>query len=207
MAAVTQDPQSKAMLFDGASISQLATLFKKDKRDVTKQIAGLRACGKRQGNPIWHVREAAQYLVEPIGDIEEKIKRMHHRDLPPMLLKEFWNGQNARLKFEEEQGDLWRTDKVLEHYATAFKALRTEILLMADAVDRTAELSDRQREIIREMTDGLLKNLRKTLVDQFKNEPDRNFDDERASAQAGGESSDSSGSEESGDFEDPAAGL
>lgn len=196
------DSSTKTMIFDGCSISQLGQIFGMDNRTVTKRIQGLAACGKRQGHPIYKVAEAARYLVDPIGDIEAHIKKMHHRDLPPMLLKEFWAGQNARLKFEEEQGDLWRTERVLEHYATAFKTLRTEILLMADSLDRQAELSDKQRALIRKATDGLLKNLRTSLIEQFKHEPERDHDAEREDS-----GSDAAGSVFEGADDDPAAGL
>ncbi|AAQ63366.1 terminase small subunit [Burkholderia phage BcepNazgul] len=214
------DSASKAILFDGASISQLGQLFTMDNRTVTKRIQGLRACGKRQGHPIYKVAEAARYLVDPVGDIEAHIKKMHHRDLPPMLLKEFWSGQNARLKFEEEQGDLWRTEKVLQHYAESFKTLRTEILLMVDSVDRQAELSDKQRAIIRKMTDSLLKSLRNSLIEQFKHEPERDHEAERieSTGDSGGsgdgedgvrglQDRDSAGSVFEGTDDDPAAGL
>jgi hypothetical protein len=196
------DQMSRLMIYDGCNVSQLAEMFKMDPRTIQKKIRALKPAGKRAGFPIWRIRDVAPYLVEPKGNIEEKIKTMNHRDLPPMLLKEFWAGQNARLKFEEEQGDLWRTDKVLEHYAQAFKTMRTEILLVADAVDRTAEMSDRQRGILRKMMDGLLKNLRTALVDQFKHEPDRDYDAER-----GHSSSDSVSGEDGRDSTDPAAGL
>lgn len=196
------DERSKEMIFDGASVSQLVEIFKLDARTIAKKIRALTPSGKRHGYPIYHIRDVAKYVVDPVGNLEDKIKRMHHRDLPPMLLKEFWAGQNARLKFEEDQGDLWRTEVVLQHYAEAFKTMRTEILLVADAIDRTAEMSDRQRALLRKTMDGMLKNLRTALVDKFKNEPDRNFETERPTPEAGmdqGAGGDSSGDGERGE--------
>lgn len=172
------DDQSRAMLFRGASISQLATLFGYDNRTVTKRIFGLKPCGKRQGHPIYAVREAAPYLVDPIGDIEAHIKKMNHRDLPPLLLKEFWNGQMARLKFEKEQGFHWPTDKVVEHYASVFQTFRTRILLAVDFVEREAEMTERQRNACKRILDTLMADIRAELIERFANEPKRSDTDE-----------------------------
>lgn len=170
------DATTKAIIFEGVSISQLATIFAMDNRTITRKINGLAPCGTRVGYPIYDLKEAAAYLVEPKGDIGEYIKKMNHRDLPPMLLKEFWTGQNARLKFEEEQGDLWRTSEVVEHLGEVFKTLRMTVLLTRDRVEREAELSDRQRSIIDNVIDGALSDMHEGLVERFRNEPDRNFD-------------------------------
>lgn len=167
------DDQSRAMLFDGASISQLATLFGYDNRTVTKRIFGLKPCGKRQGHPVYSVREAAPYLVDPIGDIEAHIKKMNHRDLPPLLLKEFWNGQMARLKFEKEQGYHWPTDEVHGHFASVFQTFRTRILLAVDLVEREAEMTDRQRNACKRILDTLMADIRLELIERFANEPKR----------------------------------
>lgn len=167
------DDQTRVMLFEGASISQLATLFGYDNRTVTKRIFGLKPSGKRQGHPVYAVREAAPYLVDPIGDIEAHIKKMNHRDLPPVLLKEFWNGQMARLKFEKEQGWHWPTDTVIEHYSKVFQVFRTRILLAVDLVEREAEMTDRQRNACKAVLDTLMSDVRAELIERFANEPKR----------------------------------
>lgn len=170
-----QDDATKAMLFDGASVSQLGRLFRHDNRTVTKKIQGLKSAGRRAGHPIYDVAEAARYLVIPLGDIEDHIRKMRPEDLPPALQREFWAGQTARQKFEEDQGDLWRTADVIEHYSKAFMGLRTALLLLPDMVEKSAELTDRQKHIVQRGVDGAMRDLHKTLVGMFENEPERTF--------------------------------
>lgn len=176
-ASADMDANTRAMLFEGASISQLATLFGYDNRTVAKRIFGLKPSGKRRGHPVYAVREAAAYLVDPVGDIEAHIKKMNHRDLPPLLLKEFWNGQMARLKFEREQGWHWPTDKVVEHYSKVFQTFRTRILLAVDLVEREAEMTERQRNACKRLLDGLMADVRADLIEKFKDEPKRSNED------------------------------
>lgn len=171
------DEHTRAMLFEGASISQLATLFGYDNRTVAKRIFGLKPSGKRRGHPVYAVKEAAAYLVDPVGDIEAHIKKMNHRDLPPLLLKEFWNGQMARLKFETAQGWHWPTDKVIEHYSSVFQVFRTRILLAVDLVEREAEMTERQRNACKRLLDGLMADIRADLIEKFKDEPKRTNED------------------------------
>lgn len=161
------DRTSKVMLYQGASIGQLGLIFGMDNRTVSRKLGLLSPKGTRGGHPIYSIREAAALLVKPVGDIEEHIKKMHHRDLPPMLLKEFWSGQKARLDYEEATGDLWRTDAVIEHVSEAFKQCRTELLLMSDAVEREQSLSERARTILKGLIDGCLGGMRTRLFSAF----------------------------------------
>jgi hypothetical protein len=171
-----QDDDSKAMLFEGASISQLASLFGHDNRTITKKIQGVRSVGKRAGHPIYKISEAAAYLVKPMGDIEDYIKKMSPDDLPPKLSKEFWSGQIARMKFEEDRNDLWRTSDVIAHFADTFKVARTTIMLTVDQIEKTTELTEQQRNMMLAQMDNLMNSLNKNLIEQFQNEPDRTFE-------------------------------
>lgn len=172
-----QDDTTKALLFDGASVSQLGRMFKHDNRTVAKKIQGLRPCGRRAGHPIYDVAEAARYLVIPLGDIEDHIRKMRPEDLPPALMKEFWAGQTARQNFEENQGDLWRTGDVMAHLSKTFMAMRTALLLLPDMVEKSVELTDKQRGIVQRGVDGAMKELHNNLIGMFENEPERTFDE------------------------------
>lgn len=173
LGAKMMDEESRAILYDGCSLSQLSTIFDSDNREVARKIKNLAPCGERMGYPIYKLSEAAAFLIPPQGDIAEAIKKMSPKDLPPALTKEFWAGQHARLKFEEDQGDLWRTSYIIEKLSELFKTLRMSILLMQDQVERQTALTDQQRDIIRTMTDGVLNDLANSLIERFKNEPDR----------------------------------
>jgi hypothetical protein len=172
-----QDQETKAMLFDGASVSQLGRLFNHDNRTVAKKIQGLRPVAKRSGHPIYSIAEAARYLVIPLGDIEDHIRKMRPEDLPPVLMREFWAGQTARQNFEENQGDLWRTSDVMAHLSKTFMAMRTALLLLPDMVEKSVELTDKQRGIVQRGVDGAMKELHHNLIGMFENEPERTFDE------------------------------
>lgn len=170
------DKESLAIINAGASITQLGVIFDLDQREITKRIRGVSPVGERYGAATYLIKDVAPYLVPPQGNIEETIKKMSPKDLPPALSKEFWSAQHARLKFEEDRGDLWRTSDIVELLSEVFKTLRMTILLTQDHLEKQSQLTERQREAIREMVDGLLNDLADALVDRFKNEAPRKFD-------------------------------
>lgn len=161
------DDASKLMLYTGASISQLAILFRQNKGTVSQKIAGVQPCGFRAGFPIYAVYDVAPYLVKPVGDFEEAIKRMHHDDIPSLLHKNYWQGKREKMKFEEEQGLLINVYEAAELIAKAFKALRMTIMLMPDAIEREHVLTDDHRSALKRLVDGFLSEARTNLIDAF----------------------------------------
>ena len=167
------DEETKGLLFEGASISQLGKLFGMDNRTVQSKITGIEPCGRRAGHPIYAVKEAAPFLVETqldIDDIEQVItyvRKLNHTNLPKMLTKEFWAAMTAKQKFEENAGDLWRTDHVSEVFADLVKAIRIPLVLAHDTIANEMELSDNQRSALTHIIDGLLEELSDAVAKQF----------------------------------------
>jgi len=151
-----------------ATMAQLAQLFETDAKTLPKRLRGLRPSGQRHNTTTYKIREAAARIVKPGYAIEYYLRTMNHSELPPLLTKEYWNGQRARQIYEENAGDLWRTSQVVEGFAEAFKTLRMSLLLMADAVDRETELSEPQRKVIKRNIDGAIDELREKMVERFK---------------------------------------
>lgn len=171
LGATLNDDETRAIIYEGCSLSQLATIFDLDNREIARKIHGLGPCGERMGYPIYKLADAAVYLVPPNKrDISDAIKRMSPRDLPPSLTKEFWAAQQARANFEEDQGDLWRTGEVVEVLGEVFKTSRMSLLLMRDQVERQSELTDQQRDIIQALIDGVLNEMSNSLVKRFNND-------------------------------------
>lgn len=165
MAVRTKPQEHLQALFDGCSISELASIFDKDKRTVSEKIRAVKPSGMRDGFPIYHLKEAARHLVDPVVDVEAYIKQLRPNDLPPFLLKEFWAGQLTKQKFELNDASLWPTEDVMSVLAAVFKNLKTGILLFADTIEAKTDLTDKQRRLINELSDGLLVELHRTLVE------------------------------------------
>lgn len=178
------DDETKAIIYEGATIRQLGIMFRADPKVVSRKVAGLVPVGRRRGNNIYRVDEAASRLVKPGYDIERYIREMNHLDLPPLLAKEFWNAQRSRQAFEEQEGDLWRTADVVQALSEAFTTCRMSLLLTTDAVERQSSLTDLQRVIIKGLIDGALADMREKLKDRFK---DYGMDGRPISAGAGGQ--------------------
>jgi hypothetical protein len=165
-----RDEVTSELLASGeASMAQLAHLFRTDAKTLPRRLHGIRPTNVRSGVRVYDIREAASRLVKPGYSIEHYIRRMHHNELPVGLSKEFWAGQRSRQEFEIKQGDLWPTAKVVEFLAETLKDARMTILLFPETVERETGVTDAQRKTIRRLCDGLIDELRKTLVEKFEN--------------------------------------
>lgn len=164
-----KDEVTSVLLATGeATIAQIAQLFETDAKTLPKRLKRLIPTGMRSGYKVFKIREAAAYLVAPGYEIEEFIRQMSPQELPSLLLKEFWNGQRARLEYEKSLGNLWETPAVVEAFGEVLGVVRMTLLLFADDVDREDSLSDGQRAIIRRMTDALIVTLGENISEKFK---------------------------------------
>ncbi len=164
------DDETMAAIYRGLNQSQLMALFRLDNRTIKRKLfeADVKPVGKHHGADLYAVFDVAPYLCKPIFDIEATIKRMSHDDLPKSLTKEFWAGLRSKQDYEEKAGLLWRTEKIVEEVGDLMKLVKMSTLLMLDAVERQSELTDRQREIIRSLSHGMLNDLLKRVEAKFK---------------------------------------
>lgn len=161
------DDESKGLIYEGASLSQLSAIFRKDIRNVTRKLHGVMPIGKREGHAIYDLAEAARYLVVPPGDIEAVVKKMSPADLPKELSKDFWAAMKSKQDFEERAGDLWPTYMVIEAFGEIVQLVRMSSRLVVDGVERRTELTDKQREIVNSLVEGMMNELRQKIEETF----------------------------------------
>lgn len=162
------DEESTAIIYSGGSVRQLSIMFKSDPAVITRKLGGLVPCGRRHGTNIYSIKEAAERLVEPGYSIERYIMEMNHTDLPPLLSKEFWNSQIARTKFEEMNGDLFRTADVVRIVAELLTTYRFVAQTLPDTLEREAGLTREQKATVRRVLDGALADGRDKIIARFK---------------------------------------
>lgn len=169
MAREKLDPKSQAMLFEGLNLSELSVAFAMDHRVITEKIHGVPPSGTRNNTSVWRIKDVYSLLWRPTTEqVDAAMQRLNHADLPKTLSKEYWAGKRSRQEYMLKNGDLWPTIKVVSEVGELLKIMKMQALLTADAVDRQTELTDRQRNIIKGLMDGMLRDLHKHVVEKFK---------------------------------------
>lgn len=164
----SDDPETSAIIYEGATIRQLALMFKMDPKVVTSKVSSLVPVGRRRGTSVYSIPEAASRLVKPGYEIERVIMNMNHSDLPPMLQNAFWSAQKTRAAYEEMIGDLWRTSRVVRLISVLFNSVRMILLLLPDTIEREAGLSREQKAVVRRVVEGALVEGRKAIMKEFE---------------------------------------
>ena len=158
------------MTHRGLLATQIEAILGADRKKTAAVLATKTPSGEKYGRPTYRLRDVAADIVKPNVDDEElarMIKTMHFSDLPMVLRKEFWAGQKSKQQYEVAAGDLWPTAKVIENVGEVYKMVVMAARLTSDAVERQVELSERQRAIIRDQMNGMLRNLEKVIRDRF----------------------------------------
>lgn len=159
---------SELLSSGAATFSQIAQLFETDAKTLPQRMRGIAPVGSRNGYKIYNIREAASRLVKPGYEIEDFIRQMSPQELPPLLSKEYWNGQRARVAFEREQGNLWPTEDVVEAIAVLQQGIRQSLILAVDDVDRDEGFTDGQRKAFRRIVDTAITKLGEDITEKFK---------------------------------------
>lgn len=164
------DLDQLTFIHDGVTVTTLSQIFAIDHKEVNKRLLGkvTPVSSAKDKNIRYRIRDAAPFLIDLKVDPEEYLKSLSPSKLPPALQDSFWKAMLSRQKYEENKGDLWRTSRVFEVVAASFKVIRLTVLMFNDTVSQQTELSERQREIIQELTDGLLQTLHDALVEEFE---------------------------------------
>jgi hypothetical protein len=150
------------------TMAQIAQLFNTDAKTLPKRMRGVVPKGTRNGYKVYSIAEAAAMIVKPGYEIEDFIRQMSPQELPPLLSKEFWNGQNARINYEKAMGHLWPTEDVVAAFGEILNTVRMTVLLVADDVEREAGLTEEQRLIIRRIMDAMISTMRTNIEEKFK---------------------------------------
>lgn len=169
-AAATLDSESRALLYEGANLSQLGLLFKCDHRVLVERlhVHNVKPIGKRGKGEIYDISEVARSMGRLTEEqVDAAMRRMNHADLPKTLTKEYWAGLRSRQDYLLKDGDLWPTNDVITAVAEMVKTLKMELDLLTDAIERQTEMSERQREIATGLIDGAKLNMQTKLREQF----------------------------------------
>lgn len=165
---VREEVTSEVLSTGTATIAQLSQMFETDAKTLPKRLKMLPPAGTRRGNKVYRIKDAAAYIVTPGYEIEEFIRQMSPQELPPLLSKEFWNGQRARLEFETKLGMHWPTEDIVEFIGELQNTIRMVLLLTVDDVNREQALTDGQRKVFQRITDGAIDTMRKTVAERLK---------------------------------------
>src|SRR5690606_14137064 len=122
-------------LVKGFSINQLAELFGMDRRTVTDRLRAVEPAGTRAGDSIYRMVDAAPKLV---GDGSIRSRRDSSSE------KDYWDAQLKKQKFEENAGDLWRTDKVIVMLSEVLKLFREGVTIFVDNMEHEPGLAQDQ---------------------------------------------------------------
>lgn len=160
------DPTGK-----GVTVSWLSQVF-----DIPVPVvkAKLKLCppktvrrrGEKMLSTYYDIKEAAAYLVTPAFSTADYLRAVKRGELPPALQQQIWDALLKRQKWEENAGQLWRTEKVREVLGGTFQTIKFTIQLWADTIERQTGLTPEQRAIVIQMADGLQAEIYESLVRQ-----------------------------------------
>jgi hypothetical protein len=157
----------------GVTVAFLSQVFRMDSARVKRRLVNCpvkvtRRRGTKQVQHLYDLQTAASYLVEPNISPEEIIRKLSREDLPPAINTAYWDAQLKRQKWEENAGQLWRTETIRSAIGGMFQTIKFTVQLWADTIERQHGLTEEQRETLNGMTDTLQQEIYDSFVNNAK---------------------------------------
>lgn len=168
-----QSPDSRGKLRNpagtGVTAAWLAHAFGMNPITVKKK---LRNCpvyridprGQKMETTLYDLPVAAAFLVTPAYSIEEYLRSVRKADLPPAIQQSVWDALLKRQKWEENAGQLWRTEKVREVLGGTFQTIKFTTNIWLEMIERQTAMTDEQRKIIAGLVRGLQGDIYDAMV-------------------------------------------
>ncbi len=170
------------------NINWFADHFGIYRQTVSKRIkqAGIDPVVERGGVKLYTVPEVAKILLKSKscqnwGNLDPSM-------LSPLERQQFWSAEKARIqssleedKLKKSRGQLLEADDVEYNIARLLRTVREVLLIIPDVLEAEAGLNAKQRKVVENHIDLLLKNASQTVREGFKEKPTRNDEGKTAS--------------------------
>lgn len=155
----------------GVTVAYLALAFRMDARTVKER---LKSCpihsyknrGTKMKTILYDLATAASYLVTPALTSKDYLRAVKRNELPAALQQQVWDALLKRQRWEENAGELWRTENVRAVLGSTFQTIKFQMQLWLETLERQVEVSPAQRKLLMELVDGLQKEIYDALVKQ-----------------------------------------
>lgn len=148
----------------GVTIQWLSDVFGMDPKVVKQKLLACPTLYEKKTGAVYSLPVAAAYLIKPALTPQDFIKAMKGGELPPALQAQFWDAALKRQKFEENAGQLWRTERVMAVFVATFQTIKFSMQLFPDTIERTHGLTEEQRALLVELCDGLQQEIYEALL-------------------------------------------
>lgn len=178
-------------LLVGFSINQLAQLFDLDRRTVSDRLRAIEPSGSRSQHPVYKIKDAAPLLCEGYAKAGSLDKLAATKGAAAE--KDYWDARLKEQKFRENNGDLWRTTKIVEVFSSVFRKIRESVVVFVDMLEHEADLPPKQVVKVKNFGDALLTELRDKLLQLdtgSDDHPGMTLDDQSADEQLANDLSD-----------------
>lgn len=149
----------------GVTVGWLSNIFRMDPTTIKKKLRDCNPIQRRKAGYVYDLKNAAQYLVKPVFDVDQVMRQMKPSELPTHLQDAYWSAMRSKQKWEEEAGHLWRTERVMEVLGEVFQQIKFAVQLWPDHVRRAEGLTTAQRETLIQMGDALQADIHKRLME------------------------------------------
>lgn len=178
------DHESRAMLYAGASVNQLAEIFRPLRNfEIQRRLGDLEPVGVgARGNPLYSIAQAAARIIRPQitpEAVDAYMRHANHSHLPPMVSKHYWEGLRIRERYREEVNELWRTEDVIRMLSEVFQAIRATLILLPDTIRGRGDMSEAQFRFVQRIVDDAVDDVRVRLVARLV-KPSRADSEDRA---------------------------
>lgn len=143
----------------GVSVTWLAKALRMDLADVKRRLASVAPMHGAKTQAHYDLKTAVPHLVDPVQDVEQYIRNMDSKMLPPRLQEGFWKGQQVRLRTMRESKELWDTGQVVEVFGIVFKKIRDQTNLWLDTLDDVEHMTEKQRHATEQLVHALNKDI------------------------------------------------
>jgi len=149
------------------ALSQLGDIFELHRHTVKKRLGDVKPDGLIRGNPAYTIKKAARYLVD-VRQFEEPARDPDLMD--PADAKDYWEAKIKEQKFNEAEGDLWRSEEVLDALSGFSKKISMALRGIPDILERRTGLDAKQMVLVEDIIRAAMRDMHTSVVEEYGGE-------------------------------------
>ncbi len=139
------------------NITRIAEAFRLSRDTVRKRLreAGVQPATTQRNSPLYELAEVGPALFASTIGSGECGGYASPDQMSPKERKDWFDSENSRLKYEKEKKQLVPDDEVAREMSALIKAVINPIDGMTDTLERKADLTPKQAEIVQREMDAI----------------------------------------------------